>query len=202
MTAPTKIGVRIAPTFEPALNKPTANARSRCGIHSATALSDAGEFPDSPHMDSTVNASVKPRSAEYVAKAAWCDGAGNGADFCRAATGLAPESRATRHSPHQSDQSSLPQVNAKQNQQRNADHTDEVPRLSGLIRPIRDFIRENPVSLLLFGCSSLTGVPFHSDSDPNGAPSRKRPRRAYLNAHGRTRPLKHYRTPRARAGRR
>src|SRR6185295_2850253 len=41
-------GATIAPTFEPALKIPVANARSRAGNHSATVLIDAGKFPDSP----------------------------------------------------------------------------------------------------------------------------------------------------------
>ncbi len=39
----TMIGVMIAPTFEPALKMPVANARSRDGNHSATVLIDAGK---------------------------------------------------------------------------------------------------------------------------------------------------------------
>src|SRR3954470_16220196 len=41
-------GVMTAPTFEPALKIPVANARSRAGNHSATVLIDAGKFPVSP----------------------------------------------------------------------------------------------------------------------------------------------------------
>jgi hypothetical protein len=41
-------GVRIAPTFEPALKMPIASARSRCGNHSLAAASAAGNAPASP----------------------------------------------------------------------------------------------------------------------------------------------------------
>jgi hypothetical protein len=41
-------GVTIAPTFEPALNRPVANARSFFGNHSVTALMPAGKLPLSP----------------------------------------------------------------------------------------------------------------------------------------------------------
>src|SRR6266545_4103759 len=44
----TVIGVITAPILVPALNSPVANARSRCGNHSATVLIAAGKFPDSP----------------------------------------------------------------------------------------------------------------------------------------------------------
>ena len=52
-------GVTIAPMFEPALNIPVANARSRTGNHSATVLIDAGKFPDSP-TPSAKRATPKP----------------------------------------------------------------------------------------------------------------------------------------------
>src|SRR5215467_9345568 len=55
----TRIGVMIAPTFDPALNTPVASARSRDGNHSATVLIDAGKFPDSPRP-STKRAMLNP----------------------------------------------------------------------------------------------------------------------------------------------
>src|SRR5690348_17899477 len=55
----TTIGVMIAPTFDPALKIPVANARSRAGNHSATVLIDAGKFPDSP-SPSAKRASANP----------------------------------------------------------------------------------------------------------------------------------------------
>src|SRR6476659_500015 len=44
----TRIGVMIAPPFDPALNTPVASARSRDGNNSATVLIDDGKLPDSP----------------------------------------------------------------------------------------------------------------------------------------------------------
>ena len=38
----------IAPTLAPALNRPIAKARSRCGNQSVTARMPAGKLPDSP----------------------------------------------------------------------------------------------------------------------------------------------------------
>ena len=42
------IGVRIAPTFDPALKIPSRTRARVLGNHSATVLIDAGKFPDSP----------------------------------------------------------------------------------------------------------------------------------------------------------
>src|SRR5258706_11821237 len=62
-------GVRIAPTFEPALNIPVANARSRCGNHSAIAFRPAGKFPDLPNPRANRNA-VNPAIQDAHASAA------------------------------------------------------------------------------------------------------------------------------------
>ena len=49
----TTMGVARAPTLVPALNKPVANARSRCGNHSAMLRTDPGKMAASPRPSST-----------------------------------------------------------------------------------------------------------------------------------------------------
>src|SRR5258706_10715426 len=54
-------GATMAPTFDPALKIPVANARSFLGNHSAVVLIAAGKFPDSP-IPSAARATPKPRA--------------------------------------------------------------------------------------------------------------------------------------------
>ena len=56
--AETIIGAAIAPTVDPELKIPIAKARSFLGNHSATVLTEAGKFADSP----------KPNAARAKAK--------------------------------------------------------------------------------------------------------------------------------------
>src|SRR4051812_33585103 len=58
--AGTTRGVTMAPMFDPALNTPTARARSFCGNHSDTALRLEGKLPDSPRPN------VNRTSANWV----------------------------------------------------------------------------------------------------------------------------------------
>src|SRR6185503_15913392 len=55
----TNAGAMIAPTLEPALKIPVANARSRDGNHSATVLIAPGKLPDSP-KPSAARATLNP----------------------------------------------------------------------------------------------------------------------------------------------
>ena len=57
--AGTSSAATITPTLLPALKIPVASARSFCGNHSATALTAAGKFPDSP-APSRARATPKP----------------------------------------------------------------------------------------------------------------------------------------------
>src|SRR5260221_2002699 len=62
----TVIGVTTAPMLVPALNNPVANARSRCGNHSATVLIAAGKLPDSPSPSRNRTTRNPATDAEYV----------------------------------------------------------------------------------------------------------------------------------------
>src|SRR5262245_5675028 len=61
----TVIGVTTAPMLVPALKSPVANARSRCGNHSATVLIAAGKLPDSPRPSANRTAMNPATDAEY-----------------------------------------------------------------------------------------------------------------------------------------
>src|SRR5262245_13266706 len=61
----TVIGVTTAPMLVPALNRPVANARSRCGNHAATVLMAAGKLPDSPSPSAKRTAMNPATDAEY-----------------------------------------------------------------------------------------------------------------------------------------
>ena len=63
-------GVTMAPTLVPALKIPVANARSRFGNHSATALMPAGKPPPSP-TPSTIRARMKPVTVRTAAWLMW-----------------------------------------------------------------------------------------------------------------------------------
>src|SRR5437764_541560 len=64
--AGTSSAATITPTLLPALKMPVASARSFCGNHSATALTAAGKFPDSPAPS---RARAKPKPATVRARA-------------------------------------------------------------------------------------------------------------------------------------
>src|SRR5882672_6382895 len=61
-------GATMAPTLDPALNKPVAKARSFLGNHSAVVLIAAGKFPDSP-TPRAARATPKPKAE----RASACD---------------------------------------------------------------------------------------------------------------------------------
>ena len=73
-TIGTMIGVARAPTLVPALNNPVANARSRCGNHSAMLRTEPGKMAASPSPSST-RQNAKPATEAAMRQPECAEGA-------------------------------------------------------------------------------------------------------------------------------